>query len=228
MAFTRIASAFKQSSSLNADVTTDPADFTGCDLIVIAAVSFSTTTSPTDNQGNNYNDLIYNAGDFGYGDIFAIISYLENPTTSSVQTFTAYSKAACIWVGGYTGFYISSAPSAGSGVNNNRASASLTLSTLSPAFTNELIVGVVGTEGTDSPPFTGLSGGPTFLQNVPGALATVFGIGVMEWIQTSPATSTPTVTFSTSSNLAWGFQASFLAADSGVGRASYLPLLGVS
>ena len=188
MAIALVQSVWKGSTG-GATVTTDAADFTGCDLIVVGHTSFSPNTENTlsDSQGNTWTALTVQQSDAVRFHLY----YAAAPSVSSTQTFSLSSVTSsfpALAVVGFSGTHASPFD-VSNGAVDNTGDNSMQPGSVTPSQNDSLVVTGIGC-GTSTVPT--MDGGFT----VEEASATVggnhFGIGLAYLIQTSAAAANPT------------------------------------
>ena len=194
-AFGYISTAAGGSTNGNSH-TTVGADTTSAKLIVLGVADYSAATAgtPTDSQSNTWKVLnTYTAS----GSVRIRLFYCAYPKTNASHTFTysvtgSYPSIGALWFSGQVPSEPFDKQNGGSGTSTTLATGSVT-----PTFSNELLVTAVGNNNSDT---SSIDSSFNLTAQVSFANAQRFALGMAYKIQTSAGAENPTWTLASGAN----------------------------
>lgn len=195
--------------------TTSGIDTTGANLIVLGTCSYNLVATPTvsDNKSNTYTALTT----YTSTGARVILYYCLAPTVGSGHTFTISQTGSfsVISAKAFSGVKTSSPFDQQNGNNFNAAATGIQTNSVTPTENNELLVTVLGHEGSTPAPTINLSFTTPSVLNY--SAGNNFGFALSYLIQGTAAATNPTWTFSSTSNQAAAI-ATFKSAPAGGGN----------
>ena len=179
------------------DVTSDAADTTGVDLLIVPVIYYGGTPSLTDSKSNTYTGLTSYGGNTGTA-YFIKIFYCIAPTVGSGHTFTVSSSSYNSLI--YAGFSKTSPlfdTGKDTGYNNNGGFTTAQPGSLTPSQNDCLVFSAIcwnaGGDGS-------IDSGFTLLDQVQNTDVATFRGSAAYKIQTTATAENPTWTITTGSN----------------------------
>lgn len=216
--------ASRSAAGANGATTGSGFSSVGASLSLIGICSYSAVADATvsDNAGNTYTPLTkYTTASFQYVRWF----YCLNPTSNASATATASSTSGftSIVYAVYSGGAIVSGFDVENGAINNGSTTTISPGSITPTQNNDLIVALLGFNGSTASPTIGAS--LTVRQFINFSAGTNFGIAFADFVQTSAAAINPAWSYSASPQIANSI-ASFKIAPVGGAVQVTLTLLG--